>query len=74
MAIALDPKFETYRWFHDFDRAIDDFTRAIQLDPKSAIAYRKRAEAYEALGTNCPSSGAFRQFEVVKEGSGSVSV
>ncbi len=34
----------------DLDRAIDDYTRAIGLDPEYARAYRARGEAYKAKG------------------------
>jgi len=32
-----------------FDKAITDFTRAIELDPKSALAYSNRGIAYANL-------------------------
>ena len=34
----------------DFDKAIADFTEAIRLDPKEAVAYYKRGMAYGAKG------------------------
>jgi tetratricopeptide (TPR) repeat protein len=32
----------------EYDRAIEDYTEAIRLDPKNAFAFNNRAAAYEA--------------------------
>jgi Tfp pilus assembly protein PilF len=34
----------------DNDAALADYSKAIELDPKSVVAYRYRAYFYEALG------------------------
>src|SRR5262249_14996577 len=34
----------------DLDKAIDGYTRAIELDPKFAVAFRLRAKAFEGKG------------------------
>ena len=45
-----------YHWSrrtkNDLDKAIDSYQRAIQLDPKFALAYAAMAEAYNSLGKN----------------------
>jgi TonB family protein len=41
---------EANRDLTDYDRAIDDFTRAIAISPQSATAYFGRAGAYKAKG------------------------
>ena len=33
-----------------YQRAVDDFSQAILLNPKNAMAYANRAMAYEKLG------------------------
>ena len=33
-----------------YDRALADYTKAIELDPKSVVAYRYRAYLYDELG------------------------
>jgi Flp pilus assembly protein TadD len=35
-----------------FDHAIADYTEAIRLDPKNAVAYNNRGLAYRAKGDN----------------------
>jgi tetratricopeptide (TPR) repeat protein len=41
-----------YSWFrqHDLERAIADFTRAVQLNPKLLLAYHNRSMACEMKG------------------------
>lgn len=34
----------------DYDKAIADFTEAIRLDPKYAVAYNNRGSAYSSMG------------------------
>ncbi len=34
----------------EHDKAIADFSKALELDPKHAFAYKNRADAYEAKG------------------------
>ena len=34
----------------EYDKAIDDYSKAIELDPSLYITYRNRSEAYDALG------------------------
>ena len=34
----------------DFDRAVADFSQAIELDPKSAMAYANRGDAWDEKG------------------------
>jgi len=35
-----------------YEEAISDYTKAIELDPEKAIAYRLRSLAYAELGDN----------------------
>jgi Tfp pilus assembly protein PilF len=37
---------------NEFDQAIADFTEAIRLDPKLALAYHNRGAAYSNKGDN----------------------
>jgi tetratricopeptide (TPR) repeat protein len=45
-AIAYWDRGDAYQSVGDFDRAISDFTQAIELDPKYALAYDRRGQAY----------------------------
>src|SRR5262245_13658949 len=47
-AVAHVERGLAYRAKRDIDKAIDDFTRAIELDPVSDLAYRVRGAAYYA--------------------------
>jgi len=38
-----------YYYLFDANAAIKDFNRVIELEPKKALAYRKRADAYELI-------------------------
>jgi PQQ-dependent catabolism-associated CXXCW motif protein len=59
-ATIADPKFavgynargETYHRKRDYDRAIQEFTQAIQLDPKLALAYANRGSVHYDRGDN----------------------
>ena len=44
-----------YRATDDFDRAIADLDKAVQLDPKSSLALTKRASIYHEKGRSRPS-------------------
>jgi tetratricopeptide (TPR) repeat protein len=41
---------EGYRGLGELDRAIPDYDRAIEINPKNAIAYLNRAETYRSIG------------------------
>lgn len=41
---------EGYRLQKEYNSAIDDFTQVIRLNPQSALAFQKRADAYYATG------------------------
>ena len=41
---------EGHRATQQFDVAITDYDRAIEIDPKNAIAYLNRAETYRTIG------------------------
>ena len=45
----------------DYDSAIADFTQAIRLDPKNAVAYYGRGEAYLEKGQRAAAERDFAQ-------------
>jgi tetratricopeptide (TPR) repeat protein len=47
----------TNAYLKDVEAAIADFTRAIQLNPRSVLAYRNRAAMHKARG-NMPAAQA----------------
>lgn len=49
-AIFYESRGEGYRLQKQYDAAIDDFTEVIRLNPQSASAFQKRADAYYATG------------------------
>ena len=36
-------------YWQEYQQAIDDYTRAIELDPTNALCYSNRGEAYQRL-------------------------
>lgn len=49
-AVFYESRGEGYRLQKQYDDAIDDFTEVIRLNPQSAGAFQKRADAYYATG------------------------
>lgn len=49
-AVFYESRGEGYRLQKQYDAAIDDFTDVIRLNPQSAGAFQKRADAYYATG------------------------
>ena len=50
LAMAYTIRGVAYGLKGDFDRAIADYTQAIQLDPKNAVSYNNRGAAYGIKG------------------------
>lgn len=50
LAVALVNRGAAYASNKDYDRAIADYTRAIEIDPKNAKAYDSRGVAYTSKG------------------------
>jgi tetratricopeptide (TPR) repeat protein len=50
LAGALQTRAEGYRFAKQYEKALADFDRALELDPKLAKAYANRAEVYRILG------------------------
>ena len=56
--MELDPKYEyaynnrgnTYDSMGDYEKAIEDYTQAIQINPGEALYYQNRAKTYRKLG------------------------
>ena len=51
-AEAYNTRGAAYARTGDFDKAIGDFTTAVQIDPNNAAAYTNRALAYRQTGRN----------------------
>ena len=51
-----------------FDKAIADYTKAIELDPKSAIAYTARGLAYLKVGKQKEAEADFAKAKMLNEG------
>ena len=45
----------------EFNEAITDYTKAIRLNPKFAVAYHNRGEAYKAKGDTTTAKADFDQ-------------
>jgi tetratricopeptide (TPR) repeat protein len=52
LALAHNGRGNAYYDKNDNDRALADFNKAIELDPKFAFAYNNRGIAYRAKGDN----------------------
>ena len=50
MTLAYDGRSAAYQNLGQFENAISDFDRSIELDPTSALAYAGRGAAYASLG------------------------
>ncbi len=50
LAGAYQSRAEGHRIIKEYDSALAEFARAIQIDPQSAIIYANRAEVYRMLG------------------------
>ena len=50
LAMALQARAEGYRITEQYERALADFDRAIEIDPGVALMYANRAEAHRMLG------------------------
>jgi len=50
LAIAYQDRAEGYRLTKDYDHALEDFDRAIKVDPGVAYAYLNRAEVHRLKG------------------------
>jgi tetratricopeptide (TPR) repeat protein len=42
----------TYSKLKEYDKAIADYTKAMELDPENADYYDERAEVYDMLGNS----------------------
>lgn len=50
LAVAYNNRGNGYKAIGEYDRAIQDFTQAIQLNPEYALAFYNRANAYDSIG------------------------
>lgn len=50
LALALQARAEGYRITEQYEKALVDFDRAIEIDPGVALVYANRAEAHRMLG------------------------
>ena len=50
LAIAFNNRGNVYLSLKDYDRAIADYNRAIELSPQSALAFNNRGTAYRNKG------------------------
>jgi tetratricopeptide (TPR) repeat protein len=46
-----------------YERAIRDYSKAIELDPDYALAYNNREFAYQALGKTVEAEADFKKYE-----------
>jgi tetratricopeptide (TPR) repeat protein len=46
-----------------YERAIQDYDQAIELDPDYALAYNNRGFAYQALGKTVEAGADFKKYE-----------
>jgi Flp pilus assembly protein TadD len=52
---------------NDFNTAIINYTKAIELDPKNANAYRNRGIAYKALGKTKEADADFAKAKALQK-------
>ncbi len=48
--MAYNNRGTAYIWKGDYDRAIADYTKVIEIDPRNAMAYHNRGVAYTRKG------------------------
>jgi tetratricopeptide (TPR) repeat protein len=70
-AVAHIERGLVYRAKRDIDKAIDDFDRAIELDPGSELGYRVRGAAYFAQNKSDSAIGDYTKAIELKPGSAS---
>jgi len=66
-AVAYFFRGDTKKTKSDWDGAIADFTKAIELNPKLADAYTKRGDAKKAKGDQAGADADFAQAAKLKD-------
>jgi tetratricopeptide (TPR) repeat protein len=46
-----------------YERAIQDYNKALEINPQFASAYKNRGLAYQALGKTAEADGDFKKYE-----------
>jgi tetratricopeptide (TPR) repeat protein len=63
LSLAYNKRGYAYFRTHQWQKCVDDNTRALEVDPKCIEAYRDRMEAYDILGMRSESDEDKRSYE-----------
>ncbi len=66
--MAYIPRGLAYRELKQYDMAITDCTKAIEIDPKSALACNNRGFAYLKVGKKKEAEADFAKAKMLNEG------
>ena len=53
----------SYFYLEQYERAVQEYNKALELDPQYSVIYKYRGETYEALGKVAEAEADFKKYE-----------